>query len=185
MVLENETNFDQPIETAISSYHSSRATAVMVFFTFFGSSAFLFPAYALLIIYYWIRTNKKMALNVAAIGLTSTMALKILKYLFQRNRPFDPLVRNVTGFSFPSGHSFSSFTFYGLIAYILWQTPIARVWKITASVLLFLFASTIAFSRVYLQVHFPSDVVAGFCLSVVWLILSLWVLTKWKLTGSP
>jgi undecaprenyl-diphosphatase len=87
----------------------------------------------------------------------------------------------VAGFSFPSGHSFSSFTFYGLVGYLLWKSDIATAWKVTATVFLFLFASTIAFSRVYLQVHFPSDVVAGFCLSVVWLILSFWILTPRKL----
>lgn len=184
IVLENETNFDQTIVTAISSYHSPTATSVLTFFTFFGSSAFLFPAYVVLVIYYWIRKNKKLALNVAAIGLTSTAVLFLLKDIFQRKRPLDPLIRNVTGFSFPSGHSFSSFTFYGLIAYILWQTHISTAWKITATILLFLFASTIAFSRVYLQVHFPSDVIAGFCLSIVWLILSLYVLVKVKFTAN-
>ena len=148
----------------------------MTFFTFFGSSAFLFPAYVLLIVVLWLKKNKRLAINVTAIGLTSTAILFILKAIFQRHRPLDPLIREVTGFSFPSGHSFSSFTFYGLVTYILWQTNILKAWKITASILLFLVAATIAFSRSYLRVHFPSDVVAGFCLGVVWLILSFWIL---------
>ncbi len=184
IVVEHETNFDQTIVTDLSSYHSSAATDIMTFFTFFGSSVFLFPAYALLIFFLWIKKSKKIAIDVAAIGLTSTGVLFILKAIFQRHRPLDPLIRNVTGFSFPSGHSFSAFTFYGLIAYILWQTNISKAWKIIITILLFLFAATIAFSRVYLQVHFPSDVIAGFCLSVVWLILSNWILRRGKISTS-
>ena len=180
IVLEHETNFDQTIISDISSFHSPAATSVMTDFTFFGSSIFLFPAYALLIILFWVKKNRKLAIDIAAVGLTSTGVLFLLKAIFQRHRPLDPLIRDVTGFSFPSGHSFSSFTFYGLIAYILWQSNISKAWKIAATVLLFLLASTIAFSRVYLRVHFPSDVIAGFCLSVVWLILSFWVLAKVK-----
>ena len=176
IVLEKETGFDTAIIHSISSLDSPGATSIMILFTFFGSHIFLFPAYIVLIIGLWIKKNKKLAVYVAAIGLTSTAILFSLKTIFQRHRPLDPLIRNVTGFSFPSGHSFSSFTFYGLIAYILWQTNISKTLKITASILLFLFAATIAFSRVYLQVHFPSDVVAGFCLSVVWLIVSFWIL---------
>ncbi len=184
IVLEHETNFDQTIVTDLSFYHSPAATSAMTFITFFGSSTFLFSAYALLIIFYLVKKNKELAIDITAIGLTSTGILFLLKAIFQRHRPLDPLVRNVTGFSFPSGHSFSSFTFYGLIAYMLWQTNISKAWKITATILLLLFAAAIAFSRVYLQVHFPSDVIAGFCLSVVWLLLSFWILRRVKSRAS-
>ncbi|MEP6584728.1 MAG: phosphatase PAP2 family protein [Ginsengibacter sp.] len=108
--------------------------------------------------------------------MTSTTLLYFLKDTFRRHRPMDPLITNVTGFSFPSGHSFSSFTFCGLIVYLLWQSKIGRGWKVGATIFFFLFATTIAFSRVYLRVHFPSDVIAGFCLSMMWLLLSIWVL---------
>ena len=182
IVLEKETGFDQTIIHAIGPLHGARATPVMEFFTFFGSHYFLFPAYIVLIVGLWIKKKKRIAIDITGIGLTSTIVLFSLKAIFQRNRPLDPLISHVAGFSFPSGHSFSSFTFYGLVGYLVWKSDIATSWKVSASVLLFLFAATIAFSRVYLQVHFPSDVVAGFCLSVVWLILSFWILTlkKWR-----
>jgi undecaprenyl-diphosphatase len=112
------------------------------------------------------------------VGLGSAGILRLFKEIFKRHRPIDPLIRNVTGFSFPSGHSFSSFTFFGLLIYILWKTGIKRVWKILLTIVLFLFGAIIAFSRVYLRVHYPSDVVAGFCLSIIWLMLSLWILHK-------
>ena len=178
IVLGHESGFDQSISDAISSQVSPVATRLMEVVTFFGSANFLFPAYLVLIIYYLFRKNIKLALDITMIGLSSTGILFLLKEIFKRHRPLDPLIRNVTGFSYPSGHSFSSFTFFGLIIYILWKTGITRGWKIVISTLLFLFAATIALSRVYLRVHYPSDVVAGFCLSVIWLMLSLWILHK-------
>ena len=178
IVLEKETHFDEAIVSAITPYHSPGATTSMTVFTFFGSHLFLFPAYLILIFILWVKKNKRLALTVGLIGLTSTAVLFTLKAIFQRTRPLDPLIQDVAGFSFPSGHSFSSFTFYGLIAYLLWKTDISKGWKIAASVLLFLLAFIIAFSRVYLRVHFPSDVVAGFCLSIVWLLLSFWIFKK-------
>ena len=178
IVLEHENGFDQNISQAISLLVSPFATRLMEVVTFFGSANFLFPAYLVLIIYYLFRKNIKLALDITMIGLSSTGILYLFKEIFKRQRPLDPLIRNVTGFSFPSGHSFSSFTFFGLIIYILWKTGIKKAWKILLTIVLFLFAATIAFSRVYLRVHYPSDVVAGFCLSIIWLMLSLWILHK-------
>jgi undecaprenyl-diphosphatase len=176
IVLEHNTGFDQNVSHAISVSAFPHETRLMELVTFFGSSMFLFPAYVVLILYYLSRKNLKFALDIATVGLGTAVILDLLKDTFRRQRPVDPLIRNVTGFSFPSGHSFSSFTFFGLIIYIIWKTGISKAWKILISLVLFLFASIIAFSRVYLRVHYASDVLAGFCLSVIWLMLSLWIL---------
>lgn len=176
IVLEHESGFDNTILKAIFSLESPLATKIFLAFTFFGSSTFLFPAYVLLILIFLFKKNWKLALDVASIGITSTSLLYLLKDIFKRQRPLDPLIRHVTGFSFPSGHSFSSFTFCGLIAYLIWQSNLQNGWIIAATIVLFLFATTIAFSRVYLKVHFPSDVIAGFCLSMMWLVISIWLL---------
>ncbi|RYY00627.1 MAG: phosphatase PAP2 family protein, partial [Gammaproteobacteria bacterium] len=93
-------------------------------------------------------------------------------------RPLDPLVENVNGFSFPSGHSFSSFTFFGLLIYILWQQKMNASFRWVLTVLLVLFASAIAFSRVYLHVHYASDVIGGLALCIIWLTASFWLVSK-------
>lgn len=178
IVLEHESNFDQAISNYIHSWVSPATTQLMKTITFFGSSSFLFPAYIILILLYILRKKSMLALDITMIGLSSTGILFLFKDIFKRHRPLDPLISNVTGFSFPSGHSFSSFTFFGLLIYIVWRTEIKKYWKIIIAILLTAFAAMIAFSRVYLRVHFPSDVVAGFCLSVTWLMLSLWILHK-------
>ncbi|MEO8764628.1 MAG: phosphatase PAP2 family protein [Ginsengibacter sp.] len=178
IVLEHENGFDEGITKYISVIVSASMTRAMEMITFFGSSNFLFPAYVVLILYYLARRKTQMGLDIGMIGLGSTGILYLLKEIFQRKRPIDPLIRDVTGFSFPSGHSFSSFTFFGLLIYILWNTSIKTSLKIPLTIILLLFAAIIAFSRVYLRVHYPSDVIAGFCLSVIWLMLSLWILHK-------
>ena len=186
IVVEHEGGFDTNVFHKLSSITSPTLTKIMLFFTFLGSSEFLLPAYILITLYYlFLKKNSKLTLNVSAIGLTSTALLFVFKHIFQRARPIDPLVKNLVGFSFPSGHSFSAFTFFGLIIYILWQAKIKNTWKWIFSVVCFLIALSIATSRVYLHAHFASDVIAGFCLSTMWLIISFWLLniidTKFKL----
>ena len=149
----------------------------MVGITFFGSSYFLLPAYLLLIIVFLFRKKqRRLSWTVTAIGVTSTAILFSLKAIFHRHRPLDPLVQNVNGFSFPSGHSFSSFTFFGLLIYIVWKLNVNPPLKWCLTIFFFLFACSIAFSRVYLHVHYASDVIAGFCLCLVWLGLSFSIL---------
>lgn len=179
IVLEKESAFDTFIFQKLSFLTSPFTTRLMVFFTFFGSRTFLRPAYILLTVYFlFFKKNTKVSLNIAAIGMCSPLVISLFKSIFKRDRPLDPLIQNVTGFSFPSGHSFSAFTFFGLLTYIVWQSEIKKAWKYFLSIIFILFASFIAFSRVYLHVHYPSDVIAGFCLSMLWLSLSLWVLSK-------
>jgi undecaprenyl-diphosphatase len=179
MVLENENNLDRSVFHHLAAITNLSMTRVMVIITFFGSSYFLLPAYALLIFYFLVfRKDRRQSLNVAAFAVISTIILFSLKAIFHRHRPLDPLVNNVNGFSFPSGHSFSSFTFFGLLIYILWKNPLNNAVRWVLTIFFFLFACAIAFSRVYLHVHYASDVVAGFCLCLVWLILSFWALEK-------
>jgi undecaprenyl-diphosphatase len=180
MVLENENRLDLVVFNALRSITNPTTTYWMTFITFFGSSYFLLPAYSLLILYFLVfKKNRKLSLDVASVGITSGIILFSLKAIFHRHRPLDPLVQNVNGFSFPSGHSFSSFTFFGLLIYILWNHEMNPLVRWIFTLLFFFIACAIAFSRVYLHVHFASDVIAGLCLCIVWLAASLWLLKKY------
>ena len=181
MVLENENHLDLIAFEMLKPVTNALMTKVMVFITFFGSNYFLLPAYILLVGYFLLfKKTRALSLDVAAVGITSTIILFSLKAIFHRLRPVDPIVKNVMGFSFPSGHSFCSFTFFGLLIYILWNHEIHRVVQWALTIFFFLFACAIAFSRVYLHVHYASDVIAGLFLCVVWLGFSFWVIRKYK-----
>lgn len=179
IVIEKENYLDNWAFSKLQSYINPSATRLMLVITFFGSVYFLSTAYLFLIVYYlFFKKKRKLSLDVASIGITSTIILFTLKTIFHRARPLDPVVHPVSGFSFPSGHSFSSFTFFGLLIYILWNQQMNSLLRWVITILLFLFACIIAISRVYLHVHYASDVLAGFCLCIVWLVISLWLLKK-------
>jgi undecaprenyl-diphosphatase len=179
IVIEKKTGFDHKVFEALSGYTSPFATDLMLILTFFGSALFILPAYFLLAaIVYYFKKNRFLSIAIITVGLFSRLLLFLIKNIFRRERPLQKLTDEVHGFSYPSGHSFSSFAFYGLVIYFIWKTNLDNIWKWILTILLFLFACSIAFSRIYLHVHFASDVLAGFCLSIIWLGISLWILEK-------
>jgi undecaprenyl-diphosphatase len=180
-VLEGKTEFDAQAFRFLHAYTSTGTTSVMTFLTFFGSTKFLFPAYSVLVLFYTFYVkNTKLSFNIAAIGLTSMGLLKLIKNIFQRQRPPNPLIADVTGFSYPSGHSSSAFTLSGILIYILWKSNAGNLWKWVGTIVLLVFATLVAFSRVYLNVHYASDVIAGFCLAFLWLTICIYVLHKFN-----
>lgn len=180
MVFEDkDIHFDEHIFELLQPYVSDRHTRLMQFITFFGSHHFLLPANILLvIIFLFIKKHRWYSLKIAAISITSTAVMFLLKGLLQRQRPLVPVISRVHGYSFPSGHSFSSMVFFGIISYIAFAT-IKNSWlKWAAIICCFSFALLIGFSRIYLKVHFASDVIAGFCLGIIWLVISRQLLVK-------
>lgn len=101
-----------------------------------------------------------------------------LKNLFDRDRPLVPLLEEARGLSFPSGHALMSVTFYGLLIYIVFKGLKNKILKWSLISLLLLLIITISFSRIYLRVHYASDVIAGFCVGILWLVICVTVLNK-------
>jgi len=152
---------------------------IMLFITFLGKHQFLIPA-NLILIFYFLLVKKQtwFSIRVITIAISSLVLMLLLKQLFQRKRPLSPLLKAAKGLSFPSGHAIMAVTFYGLLIYIL-QHSITIDWlKGLIIVLVILLIILIGFSRVYLRVHYASDVAAGFIIGLLWLLLSLAVL-KW------
>src|SRR5688572_5506919 len=177
VVLDNEKKLDDWGFSIVKPWISPGMTSFMKFMTFFGYWYFVMPAFLLLITWFLVfKKNTSLSMDVTAIGVTSTILLFSVKHLFRRERPVDPLLHSVAGFSFPSGHSFFAFTFFGLLIYIVIDTKMPTRYKWILSIFFFLFACGVAISRVYLRVHYTSDIIGGFFLSVVWLSVSFWVM---------
>jgi undecaprenyl-diphosphatase len=102
----------------------------------------------------------------------------LLKQLFQRKRPLSPLLKAAKGLSFPSGHAIMAVTFYGLLIYIIQHTIDVDWLKFLITFLLIILVILIGFSRVYLRVHYTSDVLGGFIIGLLWLLISL-AMIKW------
>jgi undecaprenyl-diphosphatase len=120
IVLENEQNLDSWGWKMVAPLRSAAMTQFMKAITLMGSWYFLLPAYLFLI--FWLlfyKKEKNAFLDIFSIAITSTLVMFTIKEIFKRERPLEPLLHAVPGFSFPSGHSFSSFTFFGLLVYII------------------------------------------------------------------
>lgn len=172
IVIEKENSFDTTVFRYISSFTSPSTTQAALFVTNFGSGYFLIPAYLFIILYHVKIKKTKEATIVGIIAIISLLSGWLLKVLFHRFRPSLPLISGVGGFSFPSGHSLAAFTFSGVLIYLLWRTSLKPFLKSLLSILLIIFSILIGTSRIYLRVHFASDVLASLLLTVVWLSLT-------------
>ena len=151
--------------------------SLMLFFTFLGKHEFLIPANLILIFYFlFVSRQTWFSIRILTIALSSLLLMLLLKRLFQRRRPLSPLLKAAKGLSFPSGHAIMSVTFYGLLAYMLQLTISDAFVKYLVTVLIVLLIGIIGYSRVYLRVHYASDVIAGFLIGFLWLVISLSVL---------
>ncbi len=105
-----------------------------------------------------------------AVNLVLVAILNVaIKSIVQRPRPEGFRLAVETGFSFPSGHSMASMAFYGLIVWFIWRYERDRHERNLFTGVFALIILMIGVSRVYLGVHYASDVIAGFCASLIWL----------------
>lgn len=172
--LENES-FDFLVFDRVNSIVSLSTTRFMQFITFFGNHKFLIPANVLLIVYFlFIKKHRWYSIKVPVIALGGLLLMFFLKQIFNRPRPLVPLLEPVKGLSFPSGHALMSMSFYGLLIFLVWENITNKFWKWLLTALLLLFILLIGFSRIYLRLHYFSDVMAGFAAGIIWLSLSIW-----------
>ena len=165
----------EKIRPSINSFNNR----FFLFISFLGGHLVLIPANLVLIFYFAVIEKQSwFSIRVLTIALSSLVLMLVLKLLFQRKRPLYPLLYAAKGLSFPSGHAITAVTFYGLAIYIT-RLSIDEAWIsnlviVTLAVLILL----IGFSRIYLRVHYASDVLAGFIIGALWLAISLAVLSQ-------
>ena len=177
--MRKHKKIDLKIFDELKPHISEPNNRLMQGFTFLGTHKFLIPANLFLIIYFlFIRKHTWFSIRVASVALSSLLLMFTLKRLFNRKRPLLPLLQPAKGLSFPSGHALMSITFYGLLIYIISHTIRNKPVKHTAIVLLASLIVAIGFSRIYLRVHYTSDVVAGYITGFLWLIVALDVLKR-------
>lgn len=177
-VLERN-GIDEKVFQYLSTHVSPENNAVMEFFTFLGTHTFLIPANLLLIAWFlFVKKRRWYSIKIPAVALSSLALMFGLKHLFGRQRPAHPLLQEAAGLSFPSGHALFSVTFYGLLIYLIYKSHYARPLKILLMGLLVLLILTIGLTRIYLKVHYATDVIAGFCVGFLWLVFALAVLNR-------
>lgn len=162
-------------DSIILSIRNDTLTKIFTPLTFLASPTFL--VIASIIIFFLLKgknEKKAFAFNICFITLLN----QILKHIIVRPRPSVEHLVTQGGYSFPSGHAMVSTAFYGYLIYLLWKTNLNKTYKYIGTVLLIILVILICFSRIYLGVHYASDIIAGVCLSIIHLIIYLGILKK-------
>lgn len=154
---------------------SDFATPIAKFITNFGGAIFLITLTVILVI---LIKNKKIGLSIFSNLVIITVLNQLLKRILQRPRPTEFRIIEETGYSFPSGHSMVSMAFYGYLIYLIYKYVENRYVKWISIVLLSVLICSIGVSRIYLGVHYTSDVLGGFLVSISYLILFISTVNK-------
>jgi undecaprenyl-diphosphatase len=104
--------------------------------------------------------------NIGGAGVLNIL----LKNIIQRPRPDGFRLVAESGYSFPSGHSMISMAFFGLVIWMVWHYHKDDVMRYVWCAVFGLIIALVGISRIYLGVHYASDVIAGFCVSIIWLV---------------
>lgn len=179
-VLENETQkIDQAILLRLFRLHTPLLDRVMQVITFLGEPSFLLVICLIVGSSLLFRRHRSAATTLAIAGIGAIGLNFLLKNLFARARPMLwQRTVDVSLYSFPSGHAMVSLVIYGMLGYLL-ATRFQRWQKSILSVAILLIAA-IGFSRLYLGVHWPTDVIAGYAAGLVWLIACILSLEVWR-----
>ncbi|EIT85841.1 phosphoesterase PA-phosphatase-like protein [Fictibacillus macauensis ZFHKF-1] len=169
---QKHLSFDAFYIEKIRSHASPALNKVAVIFTQFGSTLVLGLLLLISLAYLWFRRRDIWSmlfylLTVAGGGVLNS----ILKHEYKRQRPNDNPVVEELSFSFPSGHAMGSMLYYGFLAYLIIRSERKWIHKVLSAIFFVCFIMAIGVSRIYLGVHYPSDVVAGYCAGLVWLLV--------------
>ena len=147
---------------------SDTITPFVKIFTNFANKYWLVGLSILLI---FAINNKNTGIIISINLILSAFTNFIIKQMIQRPRPLDHRIINEKGYSFPSGHSMVSMAFYGFLLYLIYKNMKYKYWKRVLTTILALSILFIGISRVYLGVHYTSDVIGGYLVGISYLIV--------------
>ena len=171
-MLEGSTaQFDLQVRSLVHAHSTGQLTTIMKFLTLFGSSLVMTPlALFTLTVCYIKRAFHALKMLVATFAGALVLEF-VLKSAFHRGRPvpfFD--VPKPSSYSFPSGHALFSFCFFAGVTAVISPRLVHPKAKFVVGLVAFLLIFGIGFSRIYLGVHYPSDVLAGYAAGLVWVL---------------
>lgn len=162
--------FDEAIYQAVSvDLRSDWLTLVMSNVTVLGTAV---PMTAMIVVLIAFTPHQREGWYCAASAILVRLLNELLKTLAARPRPDESLwLVSETGLSFPSGHTMNAVVLFGLFAWFVWRSEHPRWLRVLLCVVFVCAAALVGVSRVYLGVHFASDVLAGACVSGAWLVI--------------
>ncbi|MFF2448166.1 phosphatase PAP2 family protein [Neobacillus sp. NPDC058068] len=168
-------DFDNDVIAAIQGLESPFLTKVMKFFTLIGSTpvVIILCIFLIFFLYKVLHHRLELILFIFAI-LGSAVLNQILKHFFHRVRPNFHRLIEISGYSFPSGHAMNAFTVYAILSFLLWRHIPSRWGRSVLIIFSVFMVLAIGVSRIYLGVHYPSDIIGGYLASGFWLTVAIW-----------
>lgn len=175
-LLEHQTvhEWDHAIIRYVQSFEQPWLTRIAIWLSVIGSRdpIIVMCVFVMAFLYLMLKHRMELLLLIGVM-LGSSILNIVLKLAYQRMRPDIHRLIEVTGYSFPSGHSMAAFSFYGILAYLLWRHMPTRGGRVLLLSLAVLMIICMGLSRIYLGVHYPSDVLGGYFAASFWLALSI------------
>lgn len=175
--------YDHAIQDWIISFRSPGLTPTVAFITDLGDRYAYFAVVGVLAFLLLLKKRFWLVGQVFFVGIISALATIALKHTYMRQRPTIEHLVEIGGLSFPSGHALSAMAFYGFMIYLLFRFVRSKWVKIGLSVFCIFLILAIGLSRIYLGVHYPSDVAAGFVGGLIWMsfcIILFNLIELWK-----
>lgn len=179
VLMHKDMTIDKIGHNFMFSLHSKRNTKIAELISEFGSGKVTVGLTVLLAAFFWFKNKKSIGLRIALNFPPVVVLNQVAKYIVRRPRPAYRIVKE-TGFSFPSGHSMCSMGLYGFLIYLAYKYIDNKALKWVIIVILSVLILSVGASRVYLGVHYTSDVLGGFMLSMMHLLLFTKFTTKNK-----
>ncbi|MGC2697662.1 MAG: phosphatase PAP2 family protein [Candidatus Angelobacter sp.] len=167
-ILEGATlHFDAAIRSWVHQFASSGMTRAMNAISLLGYNVLIVELVIAFVVFARLRWRR--AAVWLAVAMVGALLLDLaLKYAYHRPRPTAFFGSAPHSYSFPSGHALCSLCFYGVLAGLLSARIKSRPWRILLWTIAVLLIIAIGLSRIYLGVHYPSDVLAGYLAATVW-----------------
>lgn len=175
VITKKDIYLDSLVYNFISKYITNNLTNIVKYLTYIGSALVVIGITIFVLIFF---KNKKYALYMAINLLAITIFQYILKNIFSRTRPIDINLIEENGYSFPSGHSLTAMAFYGFIIYSIYVSDISKHDKTLFITLFSILIFITGLSRIYLGVHYFTDVLGGFTFSLFYLIIYTSIVKK-------
>ncbi|MBT2662881.1 phosphatase PAP2 family protein [Bacillus sp. ISL-45] len=173
--------FDRAVIDAVQGLEAEGLTSAMKFFTYIGSLKLIviltIPIF--LFLFYVLKHRLEILVFLSVVYITPILN-RLLKLYFHRARPDFHRLIDIGGYSFPSGHAMNAFSFYSILAFLLWRHVPSRIGRVAVIILSAFMILAIGLSRVYLGVHYPSDIIGGFIASGLWVAAVIWFSQRYK-----
>ncbi len=172
--------FDLGWQAAVHAHTSPRMTAAMLALTWIGSIKVVCTALAIVLGLQVAFGRRRTAIVLGSAMVGGLILNETLKLHFHRLRPQVPWsIGDEHTFSFPSGHSLFAVVLYGTLAWMALRRPHSQARRWSAIVPATLLPLGIGFSRIYLGMHYPTDVLAGFTVGLLWLVAVIQIARVW------